>query len=203
MKRNFTIQNVENMTLAQCQSIAANQYRSANNEQDYCPFAIEERIVDLKVKQAQKMLKLEQATHVVEFDNQLAALMDVTIPGKFLLSLIDAALKNFARMTKVESEITRYEGSAIYELDGRDISFSFNFLVYADDSDVYASDINIVMTDGDVDLPSEYIPKNIMAEIEEMIQDHVDEDYDYYYNEYQMERADRLYDMWKDSQLEG
>lgn len=105
-------QSFKNMTLKQAEAIRDNQYRSADNSQDYCQFSIEERILEIKIKQASKIIGLQEEPQVV-FDNQLSGLMSVTMSGKHLLSLIDYALKTaqFSCSVEVESHFeTRHGG---------------------------------------------------------------------------------------------
>lgn len=128
-----TIQRVENMTLAQCLKIKENQYRSFDNSRDYCPFAIEERIIDLKVKKASKLVK--QVAPTIAFDSQLGAQMQVTMPGKFLLALIDYALKLHKNATKtVEVEVWVKDQECSYEaevtFDGEDFTYSSAALIW-------------------------------------------------------------------------
>jgi len=98
-----TIQKTENMTLAQCLRIKENQFRSADNTQDYCPFEIEQRIIDLKVKKAAKIVAKDEP--ILEFDSQLGGILSVSMPGKFLLALIDYALKTTSFSDTVELEV--------------------------------------------------------------------------------------------------
>lgn len=95
-------QSFKNMTLKQAEAIRDNQYRSADNSQDYCPFSIEERIVEIKMKMAAKITGQEIEAN--EFDSQLAAIMSVDSKGKYLLSLIDYVLKTTEFSCSVEVE---------------------------------------------------------------------------------------------------
>ena len=88
-------QNLDNIPLKTLIRIKQNQFRSADCTQDYCPFEVEERIMALKIKEANKMLKLEEVEPIIDFDHQLSGLMSVTMPGKNLLAIIDYALKCF------------------------------------------------------------------------------------------------------------
>lgn len=106
-------QALNHLTLGQLTRIQENQYRSVDNSVDYCPFEVEQRIIEIKMKQAQKMLKLEQIAPVIEIDSQLSGLMAVTMPAKHLLALIDVALKNYKKTSKiveVEIEIENEDG---------------------------------------------------------------------------------------------
>lgn len=114
--KNITKQNLENCTLAQLERIAANQFRSADNTQDYCPFEVEERMLRLKIKKAQKMAKMTEVEPIIMFDSQLSGLMSVSLPGKHLLALIDAALKSFEVSAPKDAEI----------LEGKEIDLSWN-----------------------------------------------------------------------------
>lgn len=106
-------QSFKNMTLKQAEAIRDNQYRSADNSQDYCPFSIEERIVEIKIKMAAKITG--QEIEADEFDSQLAAVMSVDSKGKYLLSLIDYVLKTtmFSCEVSVESEVDNLQGCMI------------------------------------------------------------------------------------------
>ena len=108
-------QALNHLTMSQLTRIQENQYRSADCTVDYCPFEVEQRIIEIKMKQAQKMLKLEEVAPVIEIDSQLSGLMAVTMPAKHLLALIDVALKNYKKNSKiveVEIEIENKETGA-------------------------------------------------------------------------------------------
>lgn len=89
MARKYIIDNTKNMTLKQCLRIRDNQYRNVDCTEDYCPFAIEQRIAELGTKQAERMV---DNRHVGEFDEQLFALLPA---GQQLLNLIDKAFINY------------------------------------------------------------------------------------------------------------
>lgn len=121
------------MTLAQCLRIKENQFRSADNSVDYCPFEIEQRIIDLKVKKASRLVN--QVAPTISFDSQLGAQMQVTMPGKFLLALIDYALKLHKNATKtVEVEVYLKDQECSYEaevtFDGEDFTYSSAALIW-------------------------------------------------------------------------
>lgn len=93
----FTKQNLDNMTMTQLKRIQANQYRSVDNSQDFCPFSIENRIIEIEIKRAEMLLKTVELAYDVEADEnpidpQMIALMTVTEPGRAILAMITKAL---------------------------------------------------------------------------------------------------------------
>lgn len=95
MARKHVIDDTKYMTMVQCLRIRENQYRNADCTEDYCPFAIEQRIAELGTKQAERMV---DHRHVGEFDEQLFALLP---EGQQLLNLIDKAFIDFKNKTCV------------------------------------------------------------------------------------------------------
>lgn len=67
--------------------IKNNQYRSKNNDQDFCPFSVEDKIYELGHKKAQKLKEKPNIGPIA--DPQLGALMSINQPKKYLLFLID------------------------------------------------------------------------------------------------------------------
>lgn len=63
----FTVQEVKHLTLRQCLALRGSNYYAASSQTEYCQFAIEARIVELKDKQAKKYEKSAQA-RVDEFN---------------------------------------------------------------------------------------------------------------------------------------
>lgn len=100
-------QELKHLTMKQLLDIKENQYRSKDCTVDYCPFSVEERIIELKIKKATVELDLLPVEPKVEFDHQLAGLLSVEMPEKHLLALIDAAMK-MAKLSPVQdAEITQ------------------------------------------------------------------------------------------------
>lgn len=89
MARKYIIDNTKNMTLKQCLRIRENQYRNVDCTEDYCPFAIEQRIAELGTKQAERMVEQRRDGG---FDGQLFALLPA---GQQLLNLIDKAFIDY------------------------------------------------------------------------------------------------------------
>ena len=130
-------QNLNHLSLKQLLAIKENQYRSKDNSVDYCPFTVEERIIEIKMRQAESMLKIAQVKKVIVLDEQLGAQMQVTMPGKYLLALIDYALKLHKAATKTV-EVTVYENDqeCVYQVevifDGVDFIYSDGALLWPD-----------------------------------------------------------------------
>ena len=93
----FQKDNLKHLSMRQLKEIKDNGYRSKDCRQDYCPFSVEERIFELAIKQADALCGPTEP--VIEFDNQLSAEMSVKMPGKWLLSLIDYAVKKHKKFT--------------------------------------------------------------------------------------------------------
>lgn len=51
----YQAQNLNNLGLKRLLEIKANQYRSKDNSQDYCPFTVDARIIEIQTKQAEKL----------------------------------------------------------------------------------------------------------------------------------------------------
>lgn len=127
MRKGLFIQDdVRFMTRQQCEDIRDNQYRSKHNDQDYCPFAIEQRLTELDTKRAEKfMSKVDEheAAYFAEgeiIDSQLLGLVESWNPGKALLMLIDAAYAQFEPVINAEAVFSGYEATWSYnaELNG-------------------------------------------------------------------------------------
>jgi hypothetical protein len=119
---------MRHMTLKQCLRIRENQYRSADCVYDYCPFEIEQRIADLGVKHAERMVETERNGG---FDSTLFALLP---SGQQLLNLIDQAFKQQTKGVSMKMTINQanfvnlfadYNRADNFSIAGRRALFDF------------------------------------------------------------------------------
>lgn len=104
--RNYVVQNVKNIPLKTLKAIQANQYRSKNNEVDYCPFETEARIAELETKKAEKMV--EEAKSSGTFDAQLLAILSVDNKQQYILNLLDKAFQEGYKGPQINYFIDSY-----------------------------------------------------------------------------------------------
>lgn len=121
--RNYVVQNVKNIPLKTLKAIRDNQYRSKNNDTDYCPFETEARIAELETKKAEKMV--EEAKSSGTFDAQLLALMSIDNKQQYILNLLDKAFQEgykgsqinyFIDSYGITHDLSKYESEATEKL---------------------------------------------------------------------------------------
>ena len=104
--RNYVVQNVKNIPLKTLKAIRDNQYRSKDNQTDYCVFETEQRINELEAAKCNKMV--EEAKSSGTFDAQLLAVLSIDNKHQYLLNILDQAFQTGYKGPQINYFIDSY-----------------------------------------------------------------------------------------------
>lgn len=123
MARKYVTQLVKNIPLKTLKAIRDNQFRSKNNDTDFCEFAVLARIAELETKKAEKIV--EEAKSSGTFDAQLLAVLSIDNKQQYLLNLLDKAFQEgykgpqinyFIDSYGITHDLSKYEAEATEKL---------------------------------------------------------------------------------------